>query len=206
MSSIACVECPELFVPKNSRQKFCSAKCRYRVRDRERFDVCAHCGKDMPRSGKHVPGVSMHQACRYVLREHGTPGAFKKGCKCDTCRESRNAKQREYLPLYRAAYKAKHGEHPSTAYRREYRELHGHNPPNVGSWIDPKVRFGLYERDGWLCLLCDEPIDRAAHWNDNLAPSLDHIAPRSLGGSDDPENLRTAHRSCNSARGVDLDT
>ncbi|MBF0808519.1 HNH endonuclease [Rothia nasimurium] len=31
--------------------------------------------------------------------------------------------------------------------------------------------------------------------------SVDHVLPRSLGGSDDIANLRPAHFSCNSARG-----
>jgi 5-methylcytosine-specific restriction endonuclease McrA len=70
------------------------------------------------------------------------------------------------------------------------------------AWIDPKVRQSLYVRDGWCCAICDLPVDREAHWNDDLAPSLDHIKPRSLGGTHDSENLRTAHRICNSIKGA----
>lgn len=38
-----------------------------------------------------------------------------------------------------------------------------------------------------------------------LGPSMDHILPRSLGGTWDPANLRPAHYGCNSARQNKLD-
>jgi 5-methylcytosine-specific restriction endonuclease McrA len=37
----------------------------------------------------------------------------------------------------------------------------------------------------------------ASRW----APTVDHIVPRSAGGSDDPANLRAAHQRCNAAAG-----
>lgn len=197
MSSIACEECSEQFQPRNSRQRFCQAKCRYAAKDRMRSAECAHCGLAMSYSGKHVPGVSMHQACRREVTGHGAT-RYQAGCRCEIC----VVEGREYLRQHRAAYKAKHGEHPTTAYRRRYRAKHGHNPPRTGNWIDDRIRFEIYARDSWTCLLCGNPIDQDAHWNDNLAPSLDHIVPRSAGGSHDPSNLRTAHRSCNSVRGI----
>lgn len=33
------------------------------------------------------------------------------------------------------------------------------------------------------------------------ADTLDHVVPVSKGGTNDPDNLRPAHRACNSARG-----
>jgi len=43
---------------------------------------------------------------------------------------------------------------------------------------------------GTICHLCGEPG----------ADTPDHLVPRSHGGSDSIENLRPAHRSCNSSR------
>ena len=37
--------------------------------------------------------------------------------------------------------------------------------------------------------------------NNLWSPTLDHVIPRSKGGSDDRSNLRTAHLWCNSLRG-----
>lgn len=68
-------------------------------------------------------------------------------------------------------------------------------------WISRFDRLKIYERDNYICWLCDEPVDRDADpQKDDWAPSLDHVVPRSRGGSHDPENLRTAHRWCNSVR------
>ena len=51
------------------------------------------------------------------------------------------------------------------------------------------------------CQICGERVDRHADPLSDWYPSLDHIVPRSHGGTDDADNLRTAHRWCNSVRG-----
>ena len=52
---------------------------------------------------------------------------------------------------------------------------------------------------GWQCCICARPISKGQE-------SLQHIKARSKGGTDDVENLRPAHRRCNSALGDrDLD-
>ena len=66
------------------------------------------------------------------------------------------------------------------------------------SWLD---RMALFARDGWACQICSEPVDYLADPHSDWYPSLDHIVPRSRGGSDDVSNLRLAHRWCNSVRG-----
>lgn len=208
MFILSCRVCSVEFEAKTQRRAYCTQRCKDRGKPSASGLSCFICDKPMVKGRTSMPqGEAAHNACRTQsggLGEHGASG-YRQGCRCDVCKGGQAARMREYLPKYRAAYKAKYGEHPGTAYVRRYREKHGHRPPNSGSWIDPKLRFELYGRDGWACLLCGDPIDQDAHWNGNLAPSLDHIVPRSLGGSHDPENLRTAHRACNSARGVGLD-
>jgi 5-methylcytosine-specific restriction endonuclease McrA len=107
------------------------------------------------------------------------------------------------MRIYSASVRAKHGAHPTTLLRRKFREDNGYWPNRRGSdWIADKTRMEIYERDGWTCHICSEPVDRDAHFNDNLAPSLDHLVPKSLGGSHEPENLKTSHRICNSLKGA----
>lgn len=68
------------------------------------------------------------------------------------------------------------------------------------------LRRYIYERDDKTCQLCgentrffkslyDTPFDDMPK-----AGSVDHIIPLSKGGTDDPENLRRACRSCNCSR------
>lgn len=72
-------------------------------------------------------------------------------------------------------------------------------------WISKGTRQAIYERDGWVCYLCSEKVDTSGDpWSDRF-PSLDHILPRSLGGTDDESNLATAHRVCNSRKGAKLE-
>lgn len=56
----------------------------------------------------------------------------------------------------------------------------------------------LARRDGTDCGICHQPIDMTLARADGLdCPSVDHVLPRSLGGSHEPENLQLAHLVCN---------
>ena len=44
--------------------------------------------------------------------------------------------------------------------------------------------------------------DTCCHCGQPGARTSEHIHPRSLGGTDQLDNLRPAHRSCNSSRGI----
>jgi len=72
-------------------------------------------------------------------------------------------------------------------------------------WISTKRRRSLYDRDGWVCQLCLEPVDPDLPSSDQWAATLDHIVPQSHAVFPDHSdgNLRLAHRWCNSVRGDD---
>lgn len=62
----------------------------------------------------------------------------------------------------------------------------------------------LMARDGMGCAICGEPLDRHVRDpNDEAYITFDHIVPRARGGVDKLDNLRLAHRVCNSERGCD---
>lgn len=52
-------------------------------------------------------------------------------------------------------------------------------------------------RDGWLCGLCVGTVDKTKTHPDPLCPSIDHIVPLSLGGTNAVENLQISHLVCN---------
>lgn len=54
------------------------------------------------------------------------------------------------------------------------------------------ARLEVYERDGFRCVYCGSA--------DNL--TIDHLHPRSRGGSNEVDNLATACKSCNSQKGA----
>ena len=60
----------------------------------------------------------------------------------------------------------------------------------------------VFERDGWICGICAEPVDRTlAHPNPRSA-SLDHLVPLSRGGAHTYDNVRATHLTCNLKKGV----
>jgi 5-methylcytosine-specific restriction endonuclease McrA len=66
-------------------------------------------------------------------------------------------------------------------------------------WLWRPTRFAIYARDGWRCICCLEPV----RWTgDRKGPTVDHVIPAVLGGSNDPSNLITLCRSCNSSKGI----
>ena len=96
------------------------------------------------------------------------------------------------------AYAAKRKERDGVSLysqNRKYDGAHGHFIPRAD-------RLAVYERDGWICQLCGGPVNQALHFNDRMAATLDHIEPQSMALIPDhsPENLRLAHRACNSRR------
>lgn len=68
---------------------------------------------------------------------------------------------------------------------------------NGGSWIRPEKRLALYIRDGFTCAYCGRDLRNA----DARDVTLDHLLPRSAGGSNEATNLITACLRCNSQRG-----
>jgi hypothetical protein len=58
--------------------------------------------------------------------------------------------------------------------------------------IDPDLRWGVFQRDGYACVHCGSRTDL----------TIDHMHPVSLGGLNDPSNLQTLCRGCNSRKGV----
>lgn len=55
----------------------------------------------------------------------------------------------------------------------------------------------LYFKASGLCGICNEPVDTSLKYPDHMSLSIDHIIPRSKGGSDKNDNLRIAHWICN---------
>lgn len=172
-----------------------------------KMTTCTLCQKPMEASRNTKPGYTpAHNACRKnskAIATHGETG-YRYGCRCATCKAGQATRMRAYAQSVRD----EHGVNPATLRRRQFKVVNGYWPQRTGSdWIDPKVRRSLYERDNWTCHLCSEPIDRDAHWNDDYAPSLDHLIPRSamLVPDHSADNLLTAHRLCNSLRGDAID-
>ena len=179
---------------------------------------CAKCGKLIWRSRTSLPeGGATCRPCRAADQpggRHGFASTYRRGCRCDACREAQRIRGRAYA----LRVKAETGDWPKLKYvprapkvpcsggcGRNVTTARGENPKcrrcRRGLALPKAIRMGIYDRDGWTCGICLEPVSRTAPPNDPWAPTLDHVLPRALGGSDELDNLRLAHRWCNTVRG-----
>jgi len=182
-------------------------KCEARKRDSDKHKssrlisrVCAVCGKTSQMLKTHAIRRPKCQKCHQLssCREvairtpprHYTPKVIKgsviyfQGCKqCGT----------QFLTQHSP------GKYCSSTCKHEAKPS--------GKWITKSKRLALYQRDAWTCLICYKPVTRDNYSRSTYNPhypSLDHIIPRSLGGSNQDSNLRTAHVQCNAIRGVKM--
>lgn len=60
----------------------------------------------------------------------------------------------------------------------------------------------VFERDGWVCGICKDPIDPTLAYPEVMSASLDHIIPLSRGGFHERLNCQAAHLQCNVRKGA----
>lgn len=63
--------------------------------------------------------------------------------------------------------------------------------------IEDNLPIEIYERDEWICGICDEAIDDALRYPDPMSASLDHIIALGAGGDHTRGNLQASHLICN---------
>lgn len=212
MRTVSCAVCGMQFNAKSARAKYCSKVCSWQARKIRDGLQCQNCGKYI---WKHKTSATEGARCRDCINggvgyfvgadgrrwSHGA-SAYRNGCRCEICKSAQAVKIREFT----ARFKDREGYSYSTFANARHLERHG--VPRVRSaWISRKDRLAIYERDEWICQLCGEIVDKDADFNDDFAPSLDHIIPQShhLIPDDSPRNLQLAHRVCNSRKQANID-
>jgi len=66
-----------------------------------------------------------------------------------------------------------------------------------GVAYEPIRRVEVFNRDGWVCGICAEPVDPELSWPNPLSASLDHIVPMVHGGPHLLSNVQCSHLACN---------
>lgn len=197
-----------------------------------RRTACARCAEPIQLGGGSLPpGQATCRDCRMVKSrpfdeskcgtERGRDQHRRHGQEsCEPCREAWNEVCRQRQARLRESGWVRPGRgtprrepcgicgEAVTGWVRSDSPMHNDCRP-VTFWsnaiqISKRGRLAIYERDGWECQLCGDPVDSTLDVQDRMAATLDHIAPRALTlfPDDSPENLRLAHRACNSARGI----
>jgi 5-methylcytosine-specific restriction endonuclease McrA len=61
--------------------------------------------------------------------------------------------------------------------------------------------YKVFERDDWICQICQQPVDSILEWPDPMSKSIDHTIPLSRGGAHEYANVQLAHLRCNMCKG-----
>ena len=140
-------------------------------------------------------------------------------CRAAACVRARKA---EYARKWQAAYHAEHGVWQARRYtedkakkaerdrrRNAEKPMRQRYPAQFAAkdarrrmriaeaLVEPFDPADVFERDGWVCQLCQERVDPELAYPDPLSKSLDHIVPISKGGAHSFANGQLAHLRCN---------
>lgn len=83
---------------------------------------------------------------------------------------------------------------------RKFLEAYGNLPASTSeasqSHFDARTKALIWDKTGGLCFYCGLALNPYRNF------SIDHVVPKSRGGSDDPDNLVPACRRCNCRKGA----
>lgn len=86
---------------------------------------------------------------------------------------------------------------------RRRNNYHKRRALKAGSSAGPAFsNADVFERDGWVCGLCGEPVSPDVVYPAPLSASLDHVVPLSRGGAHSFANSQLAHLACNVRKGA----
>lgn len=207
-----CLRCGVDISHRHGNRKYCSPACQQRGRwGRTERIPCSQCGgpSGWKSSDPADPATVRCRNCRSQW-QHGTRKGYRDaGCRCDECRQWNRSQMADYNadrkrrdPEYRTAAggrdrSGEYREYTASMRRRDERR----RARKVRAPFDDFDSAEIYERDGWVCGICSDPVDHALTYPDPMSASLDHIEPLSLGGSHTRDNSRCAHLRCNIRRG-----
>lgn len=182
-----CPTCGVLLVRDPDRPRrwpvYCSPQCDPNPNATGKVRVCK-CGTTLPK-GKRLCGPSCW------VQPRPTPPNPMVVKQCRLCTTAFLAPERNHQVFCSArCRKRTHSSHVDRRARQRRAAVIEHIVPLV-----------VFEREGWICHLCGEAIDPALTGNHDYAASLDHVVPIRLGGHHSYDNVKAAHRICNSREG-----
>lgn len=170
--------------------------------------ICPYCQQDYQRARPVRPG-NLHS------------------CPAPECVKARKAESQR---LWQAKYRAEHGHSSTRAYESTpaYKAKAAARDKRRNQLIPVRTRYPaqfaakdarrrikmakatievfdpieIFERDEWICGICEAPVDTALVFPHPMSKSLDHIEPIALGGEHSRANTQLAHLGCNIRKGA----
>ena len=204
--STSCPQCATVFTMSHDRKKFCSTSCAYKARTTPRFSkvrflFCLECSTAFRAQRANSKRCSEECQRAHDLRKgrndyrlyYEPIKAHDSICTdCAAVFTQKHGATKRCEQCLRARHKAK---------TRDYRHRRRASMQNNGP-VERIDSLKVYARDGWQCYLCQQPVPADAHYLDPRSPTLDHVVPIARGGTHTLANVKLAHRSCNTLKGV----
>lgn len=215
MSNATCLTCGGAMPPKRSKgsgpqAKYCGAGCRPSSASTAGLNTgsCIQCGKSL--AGRRRDAILCSKFCNDVRRGLRLAEPLSEMvCALDGCgvvfvpkrAGVRCCSERHGQNHWNRVSRADGRQQNSPWNERRKAAYHKRRALKLGTQVEDIQPLDIYERDIWLCGLCDKPVDPAVSWPDRSSASLDHIVPLSKGGTHTYENVQLAHLSCNVSKG-----
>lgn len=150
------------------------------------FD-CSFCGKGFygPPHGRHK---YCSLKCKKIINKFSRIGYSL----CEICNKliTLTPKRRGSLTAgYTIVCDSKECNKEITRWKNDKRRTNGQ--------FESFLRIEIFERDLWICQICQKSIDKNIEWPNPLSASIDHIFPIVRGGDHTRLNVQAAHLSCN---------
>lgn len=175
-----------------------------------RHPKCDWCGGSIPDSAPYSWKLCGDE-CRKELREFHFKAARERNRKifnteCAECGRSlpgdADAKAKYCSEDCRRAVKSRRFKEFYRAHPQRYQDYSAIRRANLKSVTVEKVdRAAVFDRDGWVCHICNDPISKDEAWPSPGSVSLDHVIPISKGGEHSYANCKAAHWGCNASKG-----
>ena len=196
--TVLCGHCGQSFETSNPRHTYCSYECRYRA-SRERSHTprrvwvcgyCRECGKSYVTSDRRRGRTCSVECSRRWDSRVRSVAVLERPCKqCGDMITHTYQRGRARVFCSKSCARRWSRKRDDRNHRKRARKY--------GVAYEPINSIKVFERDGWICGICHDPIDPAVPWPDDRSKSLDHIVPMSKGGGHVWSNVQAAHLGCN---------
>lgn len=160
---------------------------------KKRLNRCILCGEPHLKTSESISG-SCCRGCKSQSKQFTWSNI--RSPICMVCQEPR-----QYGEIYRSGKRCAVCElrHKRAKNRDEKRKRRAKK--KGAKRIESDITLGrIARRDGDSCHICGDEVDWSASPQSNWYPSVDHVIPLSKGGNHTMDNVKLAHRWCNSVK------
>ena len=187
-----CIVCGKLFYNRNHKSKYCSLNCSNKwINNNPRHTlICKHCG------GEFKSNYHNQKFCSTICANENRSTFPLVLCKC--CGKQFRA-QHSHANKFcsrECFYKQTGVKHWDKVVKLND-ITHIKKAKRLNLKYEKIDMLDIFERDKWICKICNEPVDKYLPYPNPMSASLDHIIPMSKGGHHTIDNVQLAHLECN---------